>query len=272
MRMSRTLFTALLVACDGDGSRVAPGTTPFAWPPTSTGTDCVDTGDCEPSPWFEVVYLTWSAQFGLDRDGQRLGAVNTPYGPVEPSIDLLLGTRRWSRSGFDSGDTTEYCLVSMPLRDATPPSWIVGDPSLWYGVAYAGDAPLSTCDTPGYELDPEQWTADPLGAIARYESGEVGWSAAVGELSENAARIVASAFRPEDLPYVFGGAMTVPLLSGTDRDVYALAYHVDALGAVSIGPDGSLDAFLAEDVRASREAVPSAWYNVVALYIYMLSP
>lgn len=269
--MRRTLFTALaVVACNGDPSRTAPGTH-IPWSPPDTDSECVDSG-CDASPWFDITYLTWSAQFGYSRPDDRLTAVATPYGPVEPSIELLLGTKRWSRSGFDSGDTTAYCLVSLPLSEVTTPAWVTSDAGLWFGVGYQGAEPLSTCDKPGYELDPSKWGDDPIALIAGPDGSGGSWGAAVGELSENAHAIVQSSFRPEDLDYVFGGAMAVPLLSGIDDDVYGIAYELDELGAVSIGDDGSLDAWLAQDVRGPSGGVRSAWYNVVALYIYRLSP
>jgi hypothetical protein len=165
--------------------------------------------------------------------------------------------------------------VSLPLVDPTPPGWVTGNADLWYGVNYRADEPVSTCGLPGYELDPAMWGPDPMRVIAGVDYGGLGWGAAVGELSENAERIVSTAFRPEDLPYVFGGSIAVPMLGGNDNEVYGFAYLLDDLGAVHIGEDGSLDAWLADDVRAAAhgpDGIPTAWYNVVALYIYMLNP
>jgi len=258
---------ALLAACDGGGSRVAPGTTAGPWNPgTPDGTVPCDSG-CDASPYFEVTYLTWQAYFGYDPVRREVMPVWTPYGAIEPAFDLLLGEPKWEKSGFDVGETDAYCLIQLPLTDGDRPALL--PPSLWHGVGYTGAAPIGTCGSPGYELDPYFWSSDPMSSLA-YMDGW--WGAGIGELSPDAAAIIASAVAPEDVPYIFGGVLAVPLLTtGLDYDVYALGFVLDDNDVLHLGNDGTLDAFLADDVRTGSAEI-AAWYTVTALYIYVIGP
>lgn len=235
-------------------------------PPDLDATETCDSG-CDPSPWFDVAYLTWHAYFGFEPATGEVVPVWTPYGAIEPAVDVLLGEPRWEKSGFDIGQTDAWCLVQMPLTQGARPGWMPA--TMWHGVGYTADEPLGTCGTPGYELDPEVWTEDPVQALAEMPGS---WGVGVGNLSPDAQAIISSAVAPEDVPYIFGGVLGVPLLTtGLDYDVYALGFVLDENDAVHLGDDGTLDAWLAEDVQRNGTVV-AAFYNVVALYIYVIGP
>ncbi len=186
----------------------------------------------EEDPYFPARQIFFSAELGYDGVGVVAADVD---GNANPSaVMITLATRDWDGTG---SDLENYCVIALPLENAVPRDVSkVGEEldlrsarELWFGFTWdpLADPLLTTCNTPGYELDPALWGGD---AVSRLTSG-VEHFVAIGQQTRTVQDFLKA--NAPDLDLV-GGALGLPpgfMVNGREPlridDAYAFAYRMD---------------------------------------------
>lgn len=272
-----TLSLALgLTACSGGGTDDKPTDVT-----DTTGDDDDDTSPPDPTGgtgggggnYFNATEIHLSSQFAYDSASRTVRAVDFSGYALDPDISIILALSTWDGS---LASTSQYCAIVLPLTTATYASWVAADPRLWYGVDYnTADGALTSCNTPGFELDPNVWGADPAyGFLSDYYGGYNAYGIAVGDMSPDVNDLLAMYVDPADLVFFLGGRMVIPdwLPGGPDLDdVYGSAYEVDANFSVVDDGSGYLVPISSASVNLGSNIL-SAWYSLDALVYWTISP
>jgi hypothetical protein len=254
-----------LLGCGGDDA--GDGTTP----PTETGdtdtetdTDTDTPTDTEPPlpEYFEVADIFVEARFGVDVATGEVGVVERLNGTFEyPMIEVFLADAEWSG---DVQDVAHYCSILLVLERNPVPDWVSDDPRLVWGVDWDPlDPPLTSCNTPGYELNPFDWG---LNVITTF-TADPSWGVAVGAPTPALVKQLEPVLGG-DVVYLLGGTLHVSslLASAPIENVYGYAYAVDAdLKLVDAEGDNLLDPLLASEVHDGGALLSSAWITLSSL-------
>jgi hypothetical protein len=266
-RMLATLALALgLTACSGDEGK---DTTDTDTDPVTgddddddTVTETADTSNGGGGDqYFSVAIVAPSAAFGFDLATATLVDVEDPtYGTLTPSIFLVVGNAEFQASG-DYYATDTWCYVELPLTDPAPAPWATTS-GLWYGIDYAGDAPLSNCTAAdGFEVDPAELYG--YASLADYMAGP--WGVGVGEMTPTAEGYWAS--YPYDYAPVgtfFGASFNDGLLGYEVPDNVAFAYEIDPTHTIT----GN---YLQANIINPGNGIVTGYYRIIALYSIVFS-
>lgn len=283
-RFLLTLALALgLSACSGGDTDDKPTDVTDDTTPGDDDDDATEptgpTGD-PGGNFFNATEIHLSSQFAYDSATRSVRAVDFSGYPLDPDITIVLATASWDGS---LQSTSQYCAIVLPLNTATnmQPATLTAASSergapLWYGVDYnIADSALTNCNTPGFELDPNVWGADPAyGFLSDYYGGYNAYGIAVGEMTADVSSLLGMYVDPADIVFYLGGRMIIPewLPGGPGLDdTIGTAFEVDA--AFSVVDDGS--GYLVPISSASVNLgtnILSAWYSMDALVYWTISP
>lgn len=249
--MGRAMLAVLaLIGCNGnqptDETVVPPA------PPVDTGTeDGFFPANC--------IYLNAELAF----DGVRPVVADVQGNATPPLVLITLATEDWDNS---PNDVENYCVIGIPLTQATDRN-VSADPRLWFGVDWAPslDPVLTTCNTPGYELNPRRWGVDP---VAQLTNG-VGYFVAVGAMTPYVAEAVKSQAPDLDL---IGGSIGLPDFfavedgsAGRVDHVYTFAFEMDEAGRLPV-ENGALIEIPSGELAA--DPFRPAFYSMTSLFFW----
>lgn len=246
------LAVLALIGCNGD--RMTDGDS--GGPPVPT----VDTGD--DSQYFPADSIYVSAE--LPFDGTRQVTADVQGNSAPPLVLITLATSEWDSTG---GDVENYCVIGIPLLQAVPRD-VGNDSRLWFGVSWVPslDPVLSTCDTPGFELNPRRWGSDP---VFQFTEG-VDYFVAVGEMTPYVAQSVKAQAPELDL---IGGAIGLPSffvidgVEGVVNHVYTFAFEMDEAGRLEVD-NGAFVEIPSKSFQADPRQ--SAYYSLTSLYYWQV--
>ena len=218
------------------------------------------------SPYFDADSIFLAAQFGYN--GSTSSAVAVDFGdgtPYEPGIEIILATANWS---FDAADQANYCIIILPLTNSSTAPAAIADPRLFWGAQYnTAEAPLTNCNTPGYELDPNLWGDDVVGLFAVGYYGDYGdaWFAAVGTPTTDVDDVLGN--YPDIVDFYIGGAIGIPAFlpsndtpAGQVNDVYGFVYETD--GNMVLAEDNGYLVNIERDSVILPGNIATGWYSM----------
>ena len=258
MRVAFGLAMLAVVACDGNGSSDS-GDSGYEPPPVDTSPEF---------PWFEASQIYLNAEIAYD--GARPITADVDGNAIPPMIYFTLATDGWDGT---SADVENYCLIGIPLVDPDERPERLFEQSTYRSMYFAygwnrdRDPVLSTCNTEGYEFDPEMWGNDPVGLF----TNDVDHFIAIGPLTEETQRIIQQ--QAPDLDLV-GGTIGVPGFFGNSGGapgqinlVYAFAYATDSSGRLLVESGGLVER-TGTDIAGDNQQ--PAFYSMSSLVYWQL--
>lgn len=253
MRGPVYMAAVLSAACSGsDGNDLTDA---------DSGGPTVDTFDA--SGYFDASRIYVNAE--LPYDGRRQVVADIEGNATPPVIFITLASTEWDGTG---ADVENYCLIGIPLTQAIPRD-VSDDARLWFGVTWqeALDPVLSTCNTPGYELNPRRWGSDPVGQLTQ----EVDYFVAVGAMTPYVADAVTKQAPELDL---IGGSIGLPdffQVSGENPGrvdhVYTFAFEMDATGRLVVD-NGSLVEVPSSEAQNNPDQ--PVYYSLTSLFFWQV--
>ena len=216
-----------------------------------------------PYPYFDVGAIYLTAEFAYN--GSRLVTGDIDGQSIAPMIYYTFATAEWDR---DPSDVENYCIMGYPLSRAEMKLPDMDFQRLWFGYAWnSSEEPLiTTCNTPGYELDPRRWERRPLNDFFNEEASIY---IAIGEMSSRTAGYLAGqSIDIDPVGGVFGLPKFTDSVDHREDFMYALPYATDESGRARFGPDG-LVPIPSVDLRDADGQIP-ALYSVWALTSWRL--
>jgi hypothetical protein len=221
----------------------------------------LDSGQTPGDQYFDVTYFMVDATFAYDSTTGAVVTATSPYGELPSYIGLYMGEAAWEAAGF-AFDSDAYCAIILPLTATAQAAWPAGV-GMWYGFDYnVADAPGTSCNTPGYELDPELWGTQIEVDLATY----YGWGVGVGPLKED----YIEDYVGEDIETQILGAYVnntmLPPPEGVEGYV-SLAFEMNAAYEVTVDNEGLLVALEADTINLGGN-IATAYYRVYSRLIW----
>jgi hypothetical protein len=194
----------------------------------------LDSGQTPGDQFFDVTYFMVDATFSYDSTTGAVVEASTPYGAAPSYIGLYMGEAAWEAAGFDFGSDA-YCAIILPLTATTPAAWPAGV-GMWYGFDYnVADVPGTSCNTPGYELDPALWGTQIEVDFATY----YGWGVGIGPLNETYVPDYAGEEIEDQILGAYINNTMLPAPEGVQGYV-ARAFEMNAAYEITVYGDGYL--------------------------------